>query len=368
MKKSLALSLSVIAFLAASAAHADTGYTPYYYTAGSGDTVNAGQTVTVAAATEVAIAPKTSQPATVTVQAPVDNTVYNYAPHPTPSYQPQSHDPHYADGAAGPTQVAKSAAAKDADDRATVPSLQLGTRPGVDVALQVSNYHYREPGLDVSLAGEKGGIDAALVAALPGKNFLTFDARYVMGASDYSGSGHSSDHFERLLDIRPLVSHDFTTASFNIAPFIGIGYRNLYSNDQGVTVVNGTTFGGYRRNNDLFYVPMGVNTQWRLSQNNRLSVSGEYDYVFLGTQTSYLSDIGNGDPDIKNMQHHGNGFRTAIMWDRPGWSIGPFANYWAIAQSDVNSACGTALCDTGYEPHNNTLEVGLQAKFHPFNF
>lgn len=374
MKKQLGVTFSALALVGAMGIptqSAAKSYSPYYYvdaaTTQSVDVVHDNSPATALStysAPEPVATPtqKTTQP-TVSGKPSVvtyySNTVApaatNIAPSPIPTYPAMPPVEPY---------IHKNTAPRD-EPQGPRPEFTLGTRSGVDVALQVSNYHYREPSLDVSLAGEKGGVDVTTTGKFWTNNFVSFDFRYGLGTVDYSGSGRSSGNSEHLFDIRALVGRDFLGSWYGFSPYTGIGFRNLFSDERGLS---STGASGYRRENKSYYMPVGFTQRFMLSPRNHLSINGEYDYVFHGKQISYLDDL-SGYPRVDNDQHHGNGFRTQIMWERPGWSIGPFANYWAMADSNLVDACGTAVCVTnGHEPHNNTIEAGLQLRVHALNF
>jgi hypothetical protein len=241
----------------------------------------------------------------------------------------------------------------------------LGTVSGLDVGLQVSSYKYREDSLDVTLDGTKFGITAAAAGKLDHGYFLAADIRYALGESDYSGSGTSSDNFENLWDIRGMFGRDFIFSRFSLSPYLGFGFRYLSSDDRGTS---STGFNGYRRENDLYYLPLGVKPRFRVTQDARIAATMEYDLLINGTQKSRLSDANPGLPDVTNNQGFGNGYglRGDVMWEQNRWALGPFFNYWNIDESNIVCANGTVYVFCGDEPHNHTLELGIQFHYHFF--
>jgi len=121
-----------------------------------------------------------------------------------------------------------------------------------------------------------------------------------------------------------------------------------------------------RRENSLIYVPFGIEPRFRVMSDARIATNFEYDYVVHGTQTSTLSDVDPGNPDLTNQQSRGYGLRGDIMWETPRWSAGPFFNYWSINQSDTICAAGSVFVICGDEPANHTFEGGLQFRYHFF--
>ena len=237
----------------------------------------------------------------------------------------------------------------------------LATASGVDLGLQISDYQYEEPSLNVKLTGPKFGADVLLTASLGHDSFVTADIRGAFGYSDYSGSGTKTNNFEDLWDIRGLIGHDFIFQSFSLTPVVGVGYRDFYSDDRGTSSIGDQ---GYRRQNQLIYIPIGIEPRFRVLADARIATNFEYDYVVTGRQTSTLSDANVGFPDISNTQKSGYGLRGSIMWEQQQWAAGPFFDYWSIQQSDTVCADGTLYGLCGYEPTNHTIEGGFQVRYH----
>ena len=239
----------------------------------------------------------------------------------------------------------------------------LETTSGIDLAFQLSDYRYEEPSLNVKLGGQKFGFDTTAAYAFGNDWFVGGELRNAFGFSEYKGSGTLSGNFENLFDVRGVVGKDFRAEPFVIAPYLGLGYRDFYSDDRGTT---STGASGYRRENQLYYIPVGVEPRFHVSAETNITANLEYDYVVRGKQTSKLSDANAGFPDISNNQKSGYGFRGNLMWETNKWAAGPFFNYWNIQQSDTSCATSSTLGLCGYEPTNNTLEAGLQFRYHLF--
>jgi hypothetical protein len=267
-----------------------------------------------------------------------------------PSYP---YDPHY-----DPEQI-PTAPGVIASDRARHDV--LATHSGADLGFQISDYRYREPGLDVNIYGPKYGLNLLLTGKVTDNAFIAADLRGALGWSNYTGSGRHNDNFEDLGDIRLLGGYDFFLDRFSLSPFTGIGYRDLYSDDRGRT---DTGFYGYRRENQLLYLPLGIEPRFRVTPESRVAVDMEYDYVITGWQSSKLSDVTPLLPDLTNTQRSGNGFRGSVMWEMPTWSAGPFFNYWNIDQSDSTCATTLYVLACGHEPSNHTFEFGGQFRLH----
>ncbi|MDX2028705.1 MAG: hypothetical protein SFW62_08720 [Alphaproteobacteria bacterium] len=276
-----------------------------------------------------------------------------------------------------PTQVTQHAALPDRRyDLPPVDSsdyMSLRTRPGLDIGLQGFAYDYREPSL-MKLEGYKLGIDGQATITFAKDYFATADVRYAFGEVDYSsnGTGTLDNLWDDFVEARALVGRDFVFSEFlgfpqfSVSPYTGFGYRFLYNDLRGTTSTNHS---GYRRENEMIYIPIGVKPRWRLNANSRLTSTLEVDIMLDGQQTSYFSDISPGEPDVRNQQDSGVGLRADIMYEYGQWSVGPFVNYWNIDDSQVKisnspgSICGGSPC-SWIEPANNTLEAGIKFKYH----
>jgi len=251
------------------------------------------------------------------------------------------------------------------------PSLALGTRSGIDGGIQGSYYSYNEAAPDVKLKGEEVGVTADATVVFANHMFDTADVRFAYGRADYSShTGTSKNHENTIAEVRDIVGQDFIYNNYVLSPYIGVGFRDLYSDDRGITTLG---FAGYRRESQYLYIPIGVKPEIRIDHSDRLDFDLEYDYLAQGWQTSHLGDTGNGDPTIHNSQSNGIGFRGDAMWTTGTWAFGPFVNYWNVNNStgkifhSPGSSCGGPTC-VGTEPHNMTIEGGLQLQYHFLNF
>jgi len=262
---------------------------------------------------------------------------------------------------------------KDREATIMAPTLALGTRSGLDAGLEASYYRYNAPSPDVKISGPQLGATASASIVLPGHMFDTADFRYGYGRVDYSSAtlGTSNDHENALWEIRDVVGQDFLWNRYSLSPYLGLGYRNLYNDDRGITSSGAS---GFRSEIEYLYVPIGVKPQVRIDGANILAMDAEFDYLAHGWQTSHLEDKGLGDPTVHNGQGTGFGFRGEAMWETSTWSFGPFVQYWNIGSSSGatfntpdSGECGSATC-TRVQPHNITVEGGLQLKYHFLNF
>jgi len=236
----------------------------------------------------------------------------------------------------------------------------LKTQTGNEIGLSVSAYQYQEPGI-MSLTGAKMGLDLHLTKALQNDYFLRADLRSAFGTVDYNSSdtGSASGEPDVYFEIRGLFGKDWAFKETVLSAYTGLGYRYLVNDGRGVS---STGYGGYRRESSYVYLPLGVIHHRMLNDQARLESTLEYDQLLSGTQISRLSDV-PGYSDVTNSQSSGYGLKLSILYRENIWAVGPYLNYWNIAESDVVAEIKNGV-PTGYglvEPKNNTIEIGLMA-------
>lgn len=233
------------------------------------------------------------------------------------------------------------------------------TVTSLEVGAQGSFYHYHERDLGVTLDGPQGGVQAIATGAIGAQWFLRADGRFTAGSLEYEGSGEMDSNPNYVGEVRATIGRDFLTRNWGISPYVGIGYRYVHSDVRGVTTTGQL---GYQRDNHLLFVPIGVQPRMQLANGDRITLTAEYDPVLQGWQESFLSDI-NGFPDLTNKQTGGYGLRGDLMYQTGDWSFGPFVNYWNINQSETDCGVGPLVAVCGFEPHNHTVEYGLQFRY-----
>lgn len=236
-------------------------------------------------------------------------------------------------------------------DPRTVTALELG--------LHGSYYHYHESSLGVTFDGPQGGAQFLATGALGSQWFVGGEGRVTFGSLKYEGSGESDNNDNVTAEVRATIGRDFVTRNWGVSPYLGVGYRYLHSDSRGVTT---TGAHGYQRDNHLLFMPIGVQPRMQLPSGDRISLTAEYAPVLHGWQESFLSDV-NGYPDLTNKQRGGYGLRGDLMYQKENWSFGPFVNYWNINQSDTECGTGSLVSVCGYEPHNHTVEYGVQFRY-----
>ena len=230
----------------------------------------------------------------------------------------------------------------------------LKTQPGMELGVTFATYKYEEPSLAVKLDGTKTGVDFSAIGNVSNDWFVRGDARFKYGETDYTGSGTKCCNSDWYYDLRGTIGRDFDRGTYNLSPYLGLGYRYLFNDLRGVTSTGAI---GYRRESQYTYLPVGLTHRFNLDSSARLATTLEYDYLIEGRQTSYLTDTAiPGSGDLVNKQRSGFGIRVNLSYERINWSVGPWFQYWNIDQSDTASA-GLV---TGFEPRNKTTEIGLR--------
>ena len=232
-----------------------------------------------------------------------------------------------------------------------------------------SGYHeYREPGVM-----EETGMLTGLVGSYVYHNnngvMANASLRLGYGVLEYEGRTWGGaplklDAVNSVVELRGLVGYDHELKDdCFITPFMGIGYRYL-NNDTNYT-------GGYEREIEYLYVPIGISTNSPLSEGWRWGVNMEYDLFLGGKVVSHLSDVHPAYNNLENDQDFmdGYGARFSLNFekeisDKVSVSIEPFVRYWKIKDSNVSilTVYGTPVA-YGYEPQNDTTTYGLRIGF-----
>ena len=240
----------------------------------------------------------------------------------------------------------------------------LKTKDTVEIGLQSYWYKYEEEvdgDFFMSTTGQKYGLSLTGIKNVGNDVYVVADIRCATGDVEYksaSGIGDVSDH---MYEARLLVGAEKLTHEILWSSFIGVGYRYLFND------LRDLGSGGYRRESQYIYIPIGITHRFRVHHNSRISTTLEYDYLVQGKQKSYISDVGPayaavfGDP--VNDQNHGHGIRFSTSYEEEHWSAGVFFNYWKIEDSDMNVYIVLPDIIGIYEPENKTKEIGLQIKY-----
>lgn len=247
----------------------------------------------------------------------------------------------------------------------------LKTTDSSELGIDVSSYRYEEVtngAFFMSNEGNKVGIAGSFSQMLENDWFWGADARQAHGNVSYdsAGSGSKGSNPDVITEIRITGGKDYQVGTQVLAPYFGLGYRNLFNDLRGYTT-SIPSKAGYRRVSHYTYMPLGLTHRMRLGQEARFSTSFEYDLLLEGRQQSFLSDVNTTSNDPVNTQRQGYGLRLIAAYETFNWSVGAFFHYWNIADSDLSLHTVSALPpELIMEPQNTTREIGMQfrLRFH----
>ncbi len=183
-------------------------------------------------------------------------------------------------------------------------------------------------------------------------------------------TGLQVDKDDYMFELRGLLGQEYFMEDTTFMPYSGFAYRYLNDDDDGsLHIVKGSSFYGYEREANYYYVPAGVVISRAWQDGSSVHLRGEYDFFIWGLQKSHVGD-GNAylpTPNqdvIEHDQHKGFGIRGSIEMvqnlGRVAVFAEPFFRYWHIENSDVV----TAFVDGGntdtVEPENKTIEAGVK--------
>ncbi len=249
--------------------------------------------------------------------------------------------------------------------------LQMKDRT-IELGTEIFYFRYKEPIFDLKDQGVMYGLYGVYTFRprpgdyLSNKLFSMYklDAKASYGRVDYESVSGTIDNIDDyMIEIRGLLGKDFYVGTKSLlTPFSGLGWR--YLNDDTGGKQSSTGAHGYERESRYFYAPFGLEATEQLNSVWFLSLTGEYDLFISGQQTSHLSDVPGGYPDLKNKQRDGYGARGSLRLLHKGqemnFLVEPFIRYWHIKDSDTATATGTGFIVTGLEPDNNSTEIGAK--------
>jgi hypothetical protein len=225
---------------------------------------------------------------------------------------------------------------------------ELATKSEKSLGLTIAIYKYDEPSY-MTLKAKKVGIDFSGTYALgtlwpnPQQGwFVKGEFQTLSGKADYQSpfSGAISNTPNRSVEVRALIGKDFEVGGAVFAPYVGLGYRHLYSNI------------GYERTSTYNTLPIGLIHKMSTSGLAQLQTTVEYMHLLSGVhKVNLLSQNVNLD------QRRGYGLRLSVMNRQDAWSLGPTLTYWNISQSEVAGVLPV------YEPQNKTIELGFKGAY-----
>jgi hypothetical protein len=201
-----------------------------------------------------------------------------------------------------------------------------------------------------------------------GSNKFMFETsvNYVFGELEYDGETLGGTPVEEdaddwIIEWRGLIGGDYRIKNSSMITFFtGVGYR--YWNDE----IDAP--GGYEREIQYWYLPIGVKTISSLNNSWTCGISIEYDLFLSGEVKSHLSDVHPSLNDPKNDQDFGEGYgvKVSLKFDKKltsgaGVSFEPYITYWDIDKSDTSTLTFDGI-PIGYvfEPANETTAYGLR--------
>ena len=238
-----------------------------------------------------------------------------------------------------------------------------------EIGVTMASYSYSEPSLSVTNNATNFGIAYEKIKSLQGNEFVLSEMEYVNGADNYTGSGTATIP-KYYYNLKLAYAKSFSIGDYVLAPYIGLGYRFLNQNGEGITSSTGDY--AYSRQSTYVYIPIGVKRRDKLQSKAILETTAEFDYLIYGNQFSGLSMLNSHGyssvPDINNKQNSGYGlYLSAIYKNDDGWSYGPYYKYWNIAESEKVYAefksGSTWYSGYAYEPANTTNEYGFKVMY-----
>ncbi|MBU1128495.1 MAG: hypothetical protein KJ995_06820 [Candidatus Omnitrophica bacterium] len=233
-------------------------------------------------------------------------------------------------------------------------------RHTVELGTEISYIRYEEPGT----MKETGAMYGAVASyAYHNRLMLKVDGKGSGGIVDYNGQLSNGTAYDisnitdYMFEIRSVAGVDFRIldATF-LTPYIGLGYRHLHDD-------LACDPAGFGRESNYFYSPIGLEIVTKLANGWSIGGTAEYDLFWYGLQRTHLEDLSPELDTLNNNQHNGWGVRGSIKirkkWDLLSIVIEPFVRYWNIGKSeDATITYGGTHIGTGYEPKNNSLEIG----------
>jgi len=224
----------------------------------------------------------------------------------------------------------------------------LATTSESTLGLSAFNYKYDEPGY-MTLKANRVGLNYSATYA-PGAKwpnaandwFYKAELAYSNGKADYTSpiSGNLKGTPNSFYEARLLSGKDIDMGTYVLSPYIGVGYRHLFSDL------------GYERTSNYTTMPIGLTHKVKLADNSQLHTTMEYVHLLSGVQKVKLIQNINMD------QKSGFGLRFSMLRRFDTWSLGPTLTFWNLDQSELGAP--TPL----YEPKNKTIEIGLKGAFH----
>ncbi len=229
--------------------------------------------------------------------------------------------------------------------------------------LSMSTYEYKEPGL-MKVSGTMIGLQGAgLYRPQDDGLFLSAGIDYFFGSPTYDGS---------LMDGRP-ESHSTSDYFYTIQASGGYtipvtpealldvsgGLARRYLNDKG----DGR--GSYEREQSYIYLPIILQGRYAISSDMSAAVGFERDVFIRGRNTTHLSDVAEGAPDLHFSQSSGSGLKLFAAFNGTINTLPVrfevYHRTWNVDQSDMVAFNAGDRVLYFVEPKNETSQTGASA-------
>jgi hypothetical protein len=247
------------------------------------------------------------------------------------------------------------------------------TRPGFELGGEIIDYSYSEWHEGALVArddGPFGGFGLGYVETIGGGSFLRARFHAGFGSVNYR-SGDGETRIDNVFQSTGLFELHFGkdfrlgTGGASITPFVGVGSRVLIDESGGRISNDGLE--GYDRELGYAYVPIGVAAGFTVGGATRLTLSGQFNWVFGGTVESKFSELDPDTPDVKLDLDGGHGFELSAIVSTPvggkAINLRPFVRHWTIDQSKsfvLSDSGGSGESIEFFEPRNRATELGLR--------
>lgn len=182
--------------------------------------------------------------------------------------------------------------------------------------------------------------------------FVEFQARSTQSNHIHyksNGTGSADKGKYRTYEVRLLSGYRLDETGSTWEPYLGLGFRNLVNDDQGI--ITSTGHAGYYRESDYFYLPLGLRYEREWKHPYKIQAEIEYDAFIGGNQTSCP-----GGTITHNYQPKGYGARSSLTLIRvyPSFDLhySLFIRLWEIEESEPGFG--------GLEPENRTISYGIR--------
>jgi len=234
----------------------------------------------------------------------------------------------------------------------------------LNVSTEMSNIHYKEPGV-MKQSGSMTGLEIAYTHY--NSYVFRLEGRTSFGQVDYQSvdTGSMNDVDDHMFEARSWIGYDLCpTINAMVIPYVGAGYRYLKDDSQGRTTTTGAL--GYERESNYYYSPIGVEATTEIKDGLFIGMVMEFDYFWKGVQKSYFSGAVTGASDLENDQNNGYGYRASLKVAKQTLDfdlvIEPFIRYWKIkvSEEDVGTIPGIVVDGDFVEPKNYSTEYGMK--------